>query len=263
MSWALLLLTICAFSAYADRVTGARKALQKNQPEQARKLLDKELAKHPQNAGAKYIYAQLFLQADSTGSGLDSAYAYLQQAAQFFSQTDAKTRKSWRKQGITDEAIAQKRAYVVARAFTISQAADTEAAYISFLSRFPEVEQRLEAIQRRDELAFALASRENTYDSYKLFIKKYPDSQQAREAGKLYELLLYEFHTKDDDLQAYELFVELYPKSPYRAQAEKRMYELFTTSHTRKTYHDFIKQYPGNAYAKITPIFMTANGWSN
>ncbi len=83
MSWALLL-TICAFSAYADRVTGARKALHKNKPEQARKLLDKELARHPQNAGAKYIYALLFLQADSTGSGLDSAHAYLQQAAQFF-----------------------------------------------------------------------------------------------------------------------------------------------------------------------------------
>ncbi len=250
MSWALLL-TICAFSAYADRVTGARKALHKNKPEQARKLLDKELARHPQNAGAKYIYALLFLQADSTGSGLDSAHAYLQQAAQFFPRTDAKIRKSWRKQGITDEAIARKRAYVVARAFTISQAADTEEAYLSFLSRFPEAGQRLEAIRRRDELAFALAARENTYDSYKLFIKKYPDSRQAREAEKLYELLLYEFHTKDDDLQAYELFVELYPASPYRPQAEKRMYELFTTPHTRQTYHDFTKQYPGNAYAKI------------
>ena len=246
----MLLLTICSFSAYADRVTDARKALEKNQPEAARKLLDKELAKQPGNAGAKYVYALLFLAADSKGNGLDSAYAYLKQAAQFFPQADAKTKRKWQKYGITDQAVAAKMAEVDSLAFTIARTVHAEHAYQSFLNRFPDAPQRDEAVEIRNELAFARAVQANTYESYKTFLQKYPDSRQAREAEKLYELLLYEFHTSDDDLQAYELFVELYPQSPYRARAEKRLYELYTASHTRTVYYNFTRQYAGNPYAK-------------
>ncbi len=247
----MLLLAVCSFSALADRVTGACKALQKNQPIEARKLLDKELAKQPANAGAKYVYALLFLAADSTGTGLDSARAYLEQAAQFFPQTDPKTRRKWQKSGITHEAITAKLAYIDSLAFSIARTANNIGAYQSFLDRFPAAPKRDEAIEKRDELAFSKATQANTYESYKAFLQKYPESRQAREAVKLYELLLYEFHTSDDDLQAYELFVELYPQSPYRPQAEKRLYELYTKSHTRKVYYNFIKQYPDNAYARI------------
>jgi hypothetical protein len=250
MGWALLLVAVCSFSAHADRVTGAHKALQKNQPGEARKLLDKELAKQPGNAGAKYVYALLFLAADSQGKGLDSAYAYLKQAAQFFPRADAKTKRKWQKYGITDQAVAAKMAEVDSLAFTIAQATHTESAYQSFLSRFPDAPQRTEAVEKRNEIAFARAVQANTYESYKTFLQKYPDSRQAREAGNLYELLLYEFHTGDDDLQAYELFVELYPKSPYRPRAEKRLYELYTASHTRTVYYNFTRQYPNNPYAK-------------
>ena len=246
----MLLLAICSFSAYADRVTGARKALQKNQPEEARKLLDKELVRKPANAGAKYVYALLFLAADAQGKGLDSAYAYLRQAAQFFPKTDTKTKQKWQKYGITDQAVAAKLAEVDSIAFAIARTAHSEYAYQSFLNRFPDAPQRAEAVEQRNELAFAKAMQVNTYESYKTFLHKYPDSRQAREAENLYELLLYEFHTIDDDLQAYELFVELYPQSPYRSRAEKRLYELYTASHTRTVYYNFTRQYPNNPYAK-------------
>jgi len=246
----MLLLTICSFSAHADRVTDACKALEKNQPEEARKLLDKELAKQPGNAGAKYVYALLFLAADSKGNGLDSASAYLKQAAQFFPRADDKTKRKWQKYGITDQAVAAKRAEVDSLAFTIARTTHAEYAYQSFLTRFPDAPQRAEAIERRNELAFAKAVQANTYESYKTFLQKYPDSRQAREAEKLYELLLYEFHTSDDDLQAYQLFVELYPESPYRHRAEKRLYELYTASHTRTVYYNFTRQYASNPYAR-------------
>jgi hypothetical protein len=250
MGLTLLLAAVCAFSARADRVTGAHKALQKNQPAEARKLLNKELARQPGNAGAKYVYALLFLAGDAQGPGLDSAYAYLKQAAQLFPRADAKTKRKWQKYGITDQAVAAKLAEVDSLAFTIARAAHTESAYQSFLGRFPDAPQRTEAVEKRNEIAFAKAVQSNTYESYKTFLEKYPDSRQAREAENLYELLLYEFQTGDDDLQAYELFVELYPQSPYRPRAEKRLYELYTASHTRTVYYNFTRQYPNNPYAR-------------
>ena|GEM_PF-1285533 len=258
---------------YADRVTSALKKLRKNHLEDARTYLDKALRKNPENAGARYVYALYFLyqyapapsqsiaslntEGLSTGPGhitgnseayLDSAYACIRAAAASFPQTDRGALRRWQKAGITLSSIQTTQAEIDSLAFVLAQIKNSVNGYQSFLDRFPEALQKPQALEKRNELAYAEAARINTYKSYKKFLDTYPDARQAREAEKLYELLLFEFLTQEDNLNSYEKFLEVQPKSPYRDEAERRIYELATLSHTRQSYYNFIKRFSNNPY---------------
>ncbi|MDJ1467496.1 WG repeat-containing protein [Xanthocytophaga flava] len=258
---------ICISStAYADRVTSALKKLRKNHTAEARLSLNKVLRKQPKNAGAKYVYALYFLyhyspvQAQATASltttftnteiYLDSAYAYVLEALVDYPQTERSSLKSWKKAGIDLTAIEAKKREIDSLAYVIAEGKNSIPGFQSFIDRFPEALQKAQAIEKRNELAYAEASRINTYKSYKKFLDTYPDARQAHEAVKLYDLLLFEFLTQDDDIVSYEKFLEVEPNSPYRGEAERRLFELSTLSHTRQTYYDFIQRYPKSPYVE-------------
>ncbi len=262
--WILVCVSIST-EAYADRVTTALKKLQKKRFEDARACLNKALHKEPGNAGAKYVYALYFLQSYAppqaqptaslahtplvtTETYLDSAYAYIRAAIADFPRTERSTLRRWKKAGIDSVALQQTKKQIDSLAFSIAETKNTVMGYQSFIDRFPETAQKTSAMEKRNEIAYAEAARINTYKSYKKFLDTYPDARQAQEAEKLYELLLFEFLTKDDDVAAYERFLEVQPSSPYRSEAEQRLFELSTLSHTRQSYHEFIRKYPKSPF---------------
>lgn len=244
----LLFFCFASVSVKADRVPKAYKKLQKNKPEKAKLLLDKELKKSPQHAGAKYVYALYFLKQNNPFYHLDSAYAYVLAAGANYNNTKSSDKKKWRKIGITPENILKKKQEIDSLAFVLASDSNHIQSYQYFIDHYPTASQKAEAIERRNNIAFAQAQRANTYESYKIFLDTYPDARQAREAKELYELMLFEFQTQDKDIDSYETFISLYPDSPFRKEAERHIFEMFTAPHTSKIYHDFIKKYPQSAY---------------
>ena len=83
------------------------------------------------------------------------------------------------------------------RAFARAKAADTEEAYLAYLSEFPdgrhaaEARRLLEAVRaREDDAAFARAKRADTAAAYAAYLSQYPDGRHASEARRLREAAL-------------------------------------------------------------------------
>ncbi len=247
----ILLILICCipFSTQADRVTRAYKSLVKDKPQKAKELLDKELKKNPENAGAKYVYSLYFLHPGNEAVHLDSAYKYVLAAGENFANTKKSTLKQWNKLGINAEAVAGKKLQIDSLAFAQAAENNTVTAYQYFLDNYPTATQYTMAVESRNELAFSQAQAAHTHQSYKQFLDTYPDARQSQEAKKLYDMLLFESQTKGGDIRAYERFIAAYPKSPYRKRAEQIIFEMYTAPHTLKTYHDFVKKYPSSSFS--------------
>jgi hypothetical protein len=219
-----------------------------NKPQKARELLDKELKKNPQSAGAKYLYSLYYMHPANPAAQLDSAYKYILAARENFSETNKSTLKRWNKVGINAEAVADKKLQIDSLAFERAASSNTVVAYQYFMDNYPTAAQHTMAVESRNELAFSQAQAAHSYQSYKQFLDAYPDARQAREAKELYDVLLFESQTKGGDIQAYEKFIAAYPKSPFRKRAEQLIFEMYTAPHTIKIYHDFVKKYPSNSF---------------
>lgn len=244
----LILIWLIPLGVHADRVTRAYKSLAKDKPHKAKELLDKEIRKNPDNAGAKYVYGLYFLHPANPSAHLDSAYKYVLAAGHNFSETKKSILKKWNKLGINASAVAEKKIQIDSLAFMEAQHSNTVAAYQYFLDHYPTAAQHSSVVESRNELAFSEAQAAHSYQRYKQFLDTYPDARQAREAKELYEMLLFESQTKGGDIRAYEKFIAAYPKSPYRKRAEQIIFEMYTAPHTIKTYHDFVKKYPSSSF---------------
>lgn len=216
----------------------------------AEKTLKRVLRKDSLHAEAHYVYALWFFSSSNPSFHIDSAYHHAQMALADYTNAGQRQQEKMSRFPLDSTHILQLRGQIEGQAFENTKHANTEAAYIAFLNRFPFAAQRAMAIELRDEIAFLEALKINTYQSFQEYLSKYPQSGRAEEAGKRYEKLLFQEKTRDGKLNSYVLFYKQYPNSPYQAEVLQNIFEIATAPGNLASYLGFLKAYPGSPYEK-------------
>lgn len=255
-------------SLQADRVISAYKKLQKGDYEKTRELLNKELEKSPESAGAFHVLSLYFFAQNNPAYQLDSAYFMVQKALDLYPKGEEKDLEKWREEGLDSNSAQSHKAAIEAAAFTYAQSQNTLAAWAHFLEIYTEAKNYTEARTARDALAWRQTEGINTLEAYRQFIEDYPNASQAPEARRRRDRFIYEQATSAGTLSNYQQFLQNNPNNYYANEAQNKLFELATLEHTLQAYHDFVKQYPQGeaalkAYEWIAAFYAEKNDLKN
>lgn len=238
----------CFLQSCTPSVKGILNSLGQKNYSKAKLLLDKRQEKNPQDVGSLYAYTLYFSDSSNSNFDIDNAYQKIQLAEQMYHLSSPRELAQLQKRHINASSLLSLKTVLEKKAFNYFKKINTETSFQEFINRFAQAPQILEAIERRNFLAFAQAQKQNTYSAYKLFFEKYPDAQQVSEAKKKYEDLLFATKTKDGSLASFVQFLEQHPKTPYRKLVERKIYELAILSYSIWEYENFVKNHPQNPY---------------
>lgn len=249
----VLLLGLLFVPATAQQLLTLKRAqtqLNKGRWSKAEALLRKVVKKDSTNAAAAYLMGKYFFSSANAAFHVDSASAAVNNAWTYYRASEDRDRQAFRKIGADSIAIRTLRAMVDSAAFVRAKSVNTEASFNFFLENFSSATQREEAVFLRNEAAYQDAVRANTYQAFLSFLEKYPKSANAPEARSRYERLLYEARTSSRKLKAFEDFLAEYPSTPYRRDAEKHIFEIYTASGEPQDLKNYLKRYPRSWLAK-------------
>jgi outer membrane protein assembly factor BamD (BamD/ComL family) len=222
----------------------ALRNIEKHRWQKAELKLRKTLEKHPLNPGIRYVLSVLYFRAENPAFSLDSAYHYAVTALDDYASTPVKERDRLARMSVDSLGLIALRVKIDSTAFELARKANTEAAYLDFLSHFPSSVQRELAEKLRDEVAFQDAFQENTHHGFLSYLKRYPDAERAPEARRRYDRLLYESETKDQRLSSYEKFLADHPDTPYQDEIYRHIFEISTADGSVESFLTFIGRYP-------------------
>jgi len=241
-----VLLFFCCGVSFAQMATekSAMKLMAKHRWLKAETRLRKTLAKGTLNPSVRYHISLFYFHGDNPAYSLDSAYHYAVTALDDYALTPARERDRLRRISIDSLRLISLRAQIDSTAFEEARKANTEAAYLKFLSEFPLAVQRDLAAHLRDEVAYQDALRENTYQAFFSYLNRYPQADRAGEARTHYDRLLYTEQTKDQRLASYEKFLAEHPETPYRGEIYRHIFEISTADGSVENFLDFMTRYP-------------------
>lgn len=227
----------------------ALKNIQKERWDKAHAELTKVISKEPENVTARYVMAQYFFAPNNSGFNIDSACRYAGDATERFLRASLKDRTRMKRFPVDSTILLNFRQRVDSAAFERARAANTEAAYLDFLERFPGALQHVEAAALRDEAAYQEALSRNTLVDFQRYLERYPNATRAADARQHYERHLFEQETHDKRLESYERFVKRFPKSPHRAEAERSIFYLATAAGSEAAFENFLSRHPRSAWS--------------
>jgi hypothetical protein len=222
----------------------AMKLMERHRWQKVEAKLRKTLAKDTLNPSVRYLISVFYFDADNPGYNLDSAYHYAVGALNDYALTPARDRDKLRRINVDSLRLTALRASIDSTAFDEARKANTEAAYLKFLSEFPSAVQRDLAAQLRDEVAYQDAVRESTHQAFLSYLTRYPGSHRAAEARVHYDRLLYTAETKDQRLASFERFLKEHPETPYRKEIYRHIFEISTADGSVESFLAFITRYP-------------------
>lgn len=222
----------------------ALKSIDKHRWQKAEVGLRKTLEKDTVNPAIRYLLSVLYFHPDNPAFQVDSAYHYAVTALQDYTQASAKDRDRLKRISVDSLGMTGLRARIDSTAFELARRANTEAAYLEFLSHFPSAMQRDLAAQLRDEVAYQDALKQNTYHAFLQYLKRYPNAKRSAEARDNYERILYESETRDQRLGSFEKFLADHPETPYRKEIYRNIYEISTADGTVESFLAFMTRYP-------------------
>lgn len=246
------LLVCCLFfasDALAGRTKRAFNNLQIYNYFAAKKQFEKMRKRKP--AAASFGLSIIYQRTDNPFHNLDSAYNYAFACRKYFEKLSEKNKEKMLEYKIHAKAIDSLFHLICQKAFQKALDSNDVSYYAHFISHFSDAPQRIEAISKRNELAFQQARSMLTSDALCRYTETYPDAEQVPLALQLFEKLLYAEHTKNGSLEEYIFFASEYPNSPYKSRAEDEIFNLFTREGSIEKYAEFIKQFPDNPNTDI------------
>jgi hypothetical protein len=228
----------------------AFKMLEKGEYDKLIELLDKSIEKDSINTGAKYVYSLLYLTPKFPGYDIDKSYRFINEAIDDFALHDEKMIEDLAKLDINEASLNQQKLQVEQHAFRRAKAKHTIDDYNFFIKEFDAAIQSDSAVSFRNEIAYDDAVKADTYEAFQHFMHTYPEAAQIEEAREKYEELLYFSMTKDKKLESYERFLRNNANTPYRDDAEKNIFEIYTADNDLDSYMTFIEKYPESVMRK-------------
>jgi len=251
----LFLSVLLTAQVFADSKR-AFKLLEKGDYDKLEEYLDKSIEKDTINAGAKYVYSLLYLTPEYRNYDIDKAYAYINDAQSDFVMMEEKDLERLEKIGIDESAIEHQKEEVEFHAYRRASSLHTIDDYNFFIDQFQGAAQVDSAIALRNRIAFEQAEEENTYEAFYAFMHTYPEAEEVEAAKKKYEALLYYSRTGEQRLDSFERFVKNNPNSPFRDQAEKNIFEIYSADNRPESYLSFLENYPSSKQRKRALNFL-------
>ena len=229
----------------------ALSSLEKQKYPQVQETLANTLAKDSLPVGTYYVYSLLYTDSLFAGYDIDTAYQYVQQAVDQYSQLEKKQQEKLNKQLALDTVrLRQQKLRVDSLAYARANEDSSVQAYQRFINDFSTAPQVPQAVQYRNQLAFDSVQRVDTYPAYRYFMDTYPQAKQYSLAQQRYNTLAFQELTQEGTLGSYLDFLKRYPTSPYRPQAEQAIFEISTADNQPEHYAAFARRYPRSAAAR-------------
>jgi hypothetical protein len=246
-----LLLFFTSLSFAQTTLRQAQSRMEKGRWSEARELLKKTQKKEGPNTELSAAWAQWFFSKANPSYQVDSAYRYCQLAILQMQQLEGKNKDRLLRIGFDSTQLILYREKIDSTAFAETKEVNTEKGYESFIQRFPDSKQRSAAAELRDEVSFLDALKTNSYQSFEQYVRLHPTSHRALEAKTRYEKLLFDSKTKDRKFKSYVSFVNDFQTSPYRALADRQIFEIATARGDTSAFLSFIDKFPGNTWKHV------------
>ncbi len=224
--------------------------------DKAEEKLTKALTKEP-DATVYYAAAMLYSTKTFVNYNPDKAYGFMLKSQDAYGSVEPKKLEKLNKRGYNDDMYAQ--AYVKLAQLGLEQAdkANTVDDYDHFLDYYKHsnADQKAEAINKRNALAFAEAQQQKSVEAYNAFLQKYPQAKEVKQAVKERNALAYTEADKLGTLDAYNEYVSTYPDADDTPKAWENIYRLAYNEvqriNTEQSYWDYARTYPKSQYAAI------------
>ena len=205
---------------------------------------------------AKLYYAlfELYSNKDYALFEPDKAYNYLKQSEEAFYAARDKDSVKLVKHGYSPSMYYQACTRVADYALDIADKASTIAAYEHFLKiyRSASEEQKSQAIDKRNALAFKEVLSQNTIMAYEAFMQKYPSAKEFEQATKKRDKLAFDETLGKGTLESYKTYIEKYP---YAIEAKQAWDSVFSLAYvdarkknTEKAYREYARIYPNSSF---------------
>lgn len=242
----LILLSFWPSILQASRIENGYKALTQFDYFKSKKYFVKGLKYSP--GPASQGLALIFYRKDNPFHSYDSSLHYVQQAIDLWDTTPARKKSRYAVYGFTIDSLLSLRNHISAAVFQEKRVKNTIADYNDFIRVHTWAEELASAVFSRDSIAFFDAVNQNKSTAYKAFLETYPESSFFELATDNFYHLQFNELTGDGTEESYAKFIENNAASPLRDEAEKRLFDLVTDSHSCEAYLHFIDHYPSNRF---------------
>jgi len=280
------------------------KLIEKGEYDNAEKKISKDLLKNADNLEANYAMGLLSIKRKYTKYSPEKSYEYLNKSKALFEKiTNDNDIKRLNKIPISKESyqnyidticrcamedaivkndikiyqdylkyyLASPKTYIAkitenrnSLAFLKASTANTEEAFNSFISDFPDAAQINDATQKRNGLAFEKAKITDKIEAYEEFVKKYPGAKEVIPAKDRICELAYNQAEKENNTQSYKKFIDSYPNSKQFEKAsslyEKYFFYDYTSNSGWKKYQSYIENYPKSLMIPVAHDSILALG---
>lgn len=250
LSFLLVVISLSCQAQFASLQKSVNRSIDKQNWAKARTSILRALKKDSTHTAATFLLARWFLSRHNPAFNIDSASSQNHKAHRFYFATTPKSRGRLIREGLDSIVILTQRRSIDSAAFARAKLINTEGAYISFLSNYPQAESYEEAVSLRDEAAYLDAVSLGTYESYLTFLNRYPLSVRVDEARARYDRLVYESNTRERSLHSYQKFLTEHPATPYRREIEKHIFEIMTAPGLPEDFAKFVASYPLSPFTK-------------
>lgn len=253
-----LLMCLTSLAAQAQQVEyPCDSYIEKARYDKAEEKIAKALVKEP-DATVYYAAYMLFSQKTYAAFDIKLAYDQLTKSLKLFLDADPDKRAKLEKHGYNVKAYDDAFYRACQIGLDEAKAQNTIESFNAYLNHFnarASRDQRDEATNLRNALAFADVLKTNTLESYNTFMITYPQAREYQQARKRRNALAYKEAEREGTQQAYEAFVKMDHKADEAPRAWDHIYQLAYNEaqrlDTEEAYRAYARQYPKSPYTTL------------
>jgi len=210
----------------------------------AKRIFIKSIKSNP--AAANFGLALIFYDSLNHFHQLDSAITRIVKAEEHYQLLTPKQKVKIWELGVIDSSLAGLKYRIFDAGFKRAKKINTEIAWSNYLKNFSGSPFLNEAVKNRNEVCYNTAVAAKAIAPLVSFIEKYPDADEILNAKELLDDLIFNEAKKSNQLVDYENFILKYPSSKHVSDADDAIYEISVTEPSIDQIYAFVKLFPKN-----------------
>jgi serine phosphatase RsbU (regulator of sigma subunit) len=224
------------------------KAFDNNNFDKAKEIFNEIIAKDSSDAGAHYGMAEVYFSRNFSGYSVTSAYKYISQAKDAYSQQTKKQLASLSKAGVDQQKISSLAQKIDDELFSITVSKNTPQDYDEFIRLYPNNSNVSQARELKEQLSFYNASSGNSEEAMNNFIQSNPKGKGVEQAVRLRNLVAFQKAKATNTVKALEDFIAKYPDAAEVTDAKIALgtlrFDEAKKANTVEAYDKFLSEFP-------------------
>jgi serine phosphatase RsbU (regulator of sigma subunit) len=224
------------------------KAFDNNNFDKAKEIFNEIIAKDSSDAGAHYGMAEIYFSRNFLGYSVTSAYKYISQARDAYSQQTKKQLAALSKAGVDQQKISSLAQKIDDELFSITVSKNTPQDYDEFIRLYPNNPNVSQARELKEQLSFYNASSGNSEEAMNNFIQSNPKGKGVEQAVRLRNLVAFQKAKATNTVKALEDFIAKYPDAAEVTDAKIALgtlrFDEAKKTNTVEAYDKFLSEFP-------------------